>query len=42
MVEKGSLKAVIDRSFRLDEIVEAHRYVGSGEKKGHVILQLST
>jgi len=34
----GVLKPVIDRRYMLDEIVEAHAYVQSGEKKGHVVL----
>lgn len=40
LFEKGSLKAVIDRKFSLDEIVKAHSYVDTGRKKGNVIIKI--
>jgi NADPH:quinone reductase-like Zn-dependent oxidoreductase len=41
MYEEGSLVATIDKTFDIDEIVEANRYVDSGRKKGSVVIRIA-
>jgi NADPH:quinone reductase-like Zn-dependent oxidoreductase len=40
LAERGELKPVIDRTYRFDEIVEAHRYVDTRRKTGSVVITL--
>jgi NADPH:quinone reductase-like Zn-dependent oxidoreductase len=40
LVEKGEFKPLIDRTYTLDQIVEAYKYVESGQKTGNVVLKI--
>ena len=41
LVVAGEYKPVIDRQYRLDQIVDAYKYVESGQKTGNVLLTLT-
>ena len=41
LMEAGTIIPVIDRCYSLDEIIEAHRYVDTGHKKGNVVITIN-
>jgi NADPH:quinone reductase-like Zn-dependent oxidoreductase len=38
LIESGTFRPVVDRRYRLDQIVEAYRYVETGQKLGNVVI----
>ena len=42
LIEGGEYRPVIDRAYPLENVVEAHRYVETGQKTGNVVLTIGS
>jgi NADPH:quinone reductase-like Zn-dependent oxidoreductase len=41
LIKAGKVRAIIDRCYSMDQVAEAHQYVGTGRKAGNVVIQVA-
>lgn len=42
LIESGMIRSVIDRTYPLEQVPVAHRYVETGQKIGHVVIKIAS